>query len=442
MSDARIIAGIDIGSSKVCTVIGQVEDDSRGEINILGVSTSPSRGVRKGQIVDIVEAASSVLDGLEAAQRMAGYQLSSAYVSVGGSHILSQNSHAVVAIAHPEAEITAEDVDRVSEAARAITIPSSRDIIHVIPRMFIVDGQDGIKDPVGMAGIRLEVDTHLIHGATISIKNLTKCINDVKLDVESFVFSGLASGYSVLTDTEKELGVAVVDIGGGTTDICMYVDGAVSHSVVLPVGAKNITNDIAIGLRVSLDSAEQIKLLLSRQPRLIAEPQDFAPGSFKSFDREARKKADEIDLREFNLGDDLQTVSRKLLMDGIIKPRLEEIFTHIAMEFKRSGFHHAIPAGIVICGGGAQTIGLIEVARKVVGLPARIGTPQRITGLVDELQSPAYATAVGLLLYGSDERTDIPSSGPSFGLPKMSVLQGQGGNVLNQVMKMIKKFLP
>ncbi len=442
MAEARIIAGIDIGSSKVCTVIGQIEDDNKGEVNILGVSTSPSRGIRKGQVVDIVEAASSVLEGLEAAQRMAGYTLSSAYVSVGGAHILSQNSHAVVAIAHPEAEITTEDVDRVSDAARAITIPSSRDIIHVIPRMFIVDGQDGIKDPVGMAGIRLEVDTHIIHGAMISIKNLTKCINDMKLDVEAFVFNGLASAQSILTATEKELGVAVVDIGGGTTDVCMYVDGALSHSAVLPVGAKNITNDIAIGLRVSLDAAEQIKLLLSKQPKLVAEPQDMGSGTFKSFDREARKKMDEIDLRPFNLGEDLQFVSRKLLMDGIIKPRLEEIFTHVAMEFKRSGFHTAIPAGVVVCGGGAQTVGLIEVCRKVMGLPTRIGMPQHITGLVDELQSPAFATAVGLLLYGAEERDEAPAQSGGFNLPKMPMLQGQGGNVLQQIMKLVKRFLP
>jgi cell division protein FtsA len=221
----------------------------------------------------------------------------------------------------------------------------------------------------------------------------------------------------------------------------MYVDGALSHSVVLPVGAKNITNDIAIGLRVSLDAAEQIKLLLSRQPRLVAEPQDMNNGTFKSFDREARKKLDEIDLREFHLGEDLQTVSRKLLMDGIIKPRLEEIFTHVAMEFKRSGFHHAIPAGVVVCGGGAQTVGLIEVCRKVLGLPTRIGYPQHITGLVDEIQSPAYATAAGLLIYGAEERDEQPLPTSGFNLPKMPMLQGSSG-VIKQVMSFIKKFLP
>jgi cell division protein FtsA len=436
--DSRIVAGIDIGSSKVCTIIGQVEDDTKGEVNILGVSTTTSKGIRKGQVVDIVEAASAVMDGLEAAQRMAGYTLSSAYVSVGGSQILSQNSHAVVAIAHPEAEITGEDVDRVSDAARAITIPSSRDIIHVIPRMFIVDGQDGIKDPVGMAGIRLEVDTHIIHGAGISLKNLTKCVNDVKLDAEAFVFSGLASAQAVLTDTEKELGVAVVDIGGGTTDICMYIDGALSHSAVLPVGAKNITNDIAIGLRVSLDAAEQIKLLLFKEPRLLVEPIDM--NGHKPFDRDARKKLDEIDLRQFNLGEDLQFVSRKLLLDGIIRPRLEEIFTHVAMEFKRSGFHTAIPAGVVLCGGGSLTVGVVDVCRKVLGLPTRVGIPQHVTGLIDEIQSPVYATAVGLLLYGAQENQE-PVAQTGFSLGKMQNLSSKAPS-MQSIMKLVKKFLP
>jgi cell division protein FtsA len=437
MSDSRIIAGIDIGSSKVCIVIGQLNDEDR-TVNILGVSTTPSRGIRKGQVVDIVEATSSVISGLEAAQRMAGYTLSSAYISVGGAQIQSQNSHAVVAIAHPESEISREDVERVSDAAKAITIPSSREIIHVIPRMFIVDGQDGIKDPIGMTGIRLEVDTHIIHAATISLKNLTKCVNDLKLDVESFVYSGLASANSILTETEKELGVAVVDIGGGTTDISMYIDGALSHSAVLPVGAKNITNDIAIGLRISLDAAEQIKLLISKQPRIVAEPTEVS--GHKPFDREARKKLDEIDLREFNLGEDLQFVSRKLLLDGIIRPRLEEIFMHVAMEFKRSGYQHAIPAGVVVCGGGAQTIGMTEICRRVLGLPTRLGIPQRITGLIDEVQHPAYAAAVGLLLYGAEE-DDVIVEGPSFSLKNVNVLQS-GGGLVTQIMKWIKGFLP
>jgi cell division protein FtsA len=440
MSEKRVIAGIDIGSSKVCTVIGQVGDEG-DPINILGVSTVPSRGIRKGQVVDIVQAESAALDGLESAQRMAGYTLSSAYVSVGGSHILSQNSHAVVAVSHPDAEITQEDVDRVSDAAKAITIPSSREIVHVIPRMFVVDGQDGIKDPVGMTGVRLEIETHIIHGSVTSVRNLTRCINDMKLDVESFVFNGVASAAAVLTDTEKELGVAVVDIGGGTTDISMFVDGALSHSSVLPIGAKNITNDIAIGLRVSLDTAEEIKLLLSRDPRLLAEPVDLQP--HKAFDRDSRKKADEIDLSAFNLGDDLQSVSRKLLLDGIIRPRLEELFSHIAIEFKKSGFHTSIPAGVVVCGGGAQTVGLVDVCKRVMGLPVRIGNPQHIVGLIDELQNPAYSTAVGLLLYGSDEGQHEQEV-HGFSLSKVPSLTNlnAGSGVVQKVFKWIKGFLP
>jgi cell division protein FtsA len=439
MSDKRVIAGIDIGSSKVCTVIGQVGEEG-DPVNILGVSTVPSRGIRKGQVVDIVQAESAALDGLESAQRMAGYQLSSAYVSVGGQHILSQNSHAVVAVSHPDAEITQQDVMRVSDAAKAITIPSSREIIHVIPRMFIVDGQDGIKDPIGMTGVRLEIETHIVHGSLTSIRNLTRCINDMKLDVESFVFNGVASANSVVTETEKELGVAVVDIGGGTTDICLFVDGALSHSAVLPIGSKNITNDIAIGLRVSLDTAEEIKLLLSRDPRILAEPIESPQ---RAFDREARKKADEIDLSMFNLGDDLKSVSRKLLLDGIIKPRLEELLTHVAMEFKKSGYHSNIPAGIVVCGGGAQTVGLVEVCKRVIGLPTRIGTPQHIVGLIDELNNPAYATAVGLLLYGADEGLgEIETRSISF--PQVSGLTNlnAGGQYLQKLFKWIKGFLP
>ncbi|MDQ3239654.1 MAG: cell division protein FtsA [bacterium] len=440
MSDRRVIAGIDIGSSKICTIIGQIGEDVGDAITILGVSTVPSKGMRKGQVVDIVQAESAALDGLESAQRMAGYQLSSAYVSVGGAHILSQNSHAVVAVSHTDAEIIQEDVDRVSDAAKAITIPSSREIIHVIPRMFIVDGQDGIKDPVGMTGVRLEIETHIVHGSVTSVRNLTRCVNDMKLDVESFVFSGVASACAVLTETEKELGVAVVDIGGGTTDISMYIDGALSHSVVLPIGSKNITNDIAIGLRISLDTAEQIKILLSNDPRLLSEPLE---SQHRAFDRDARKKADEIDLSMFNLGDDLKSVSRKLLLDGIIRPRLEELFTHVAIEFKKSGFQTSIPAGVVVCGGGAQTVGLVDVCKRVTGLPTRIGTPHHIDGLIDELQNPAYTTAVGLLLYGANEGVRQQES-RGFSIPKVSGLSqlGSSGDVVQKVYKWIKSFLP
>lgn len=433
LTDERIIAGIDIGTSKICTIIGQANEVC-DPINIIGVSLTPSRGIKKGQVVDIVAASNAVAEGLEAAQRMAGYTMTSAYVSVGGPHIVSANSHAVVAVSRPEVEISADDVMRVSESAKALSLPSSREIVHVIPRSFVVDGQEGIRDPLGMTGSRLEIHTHIIHGAVISLRNLTRCMHDIKLDVDSFVFSGLASGFAVLTDTEKELGVAVVDIGGGTTDICLYVDGALSYSSVLPLGAKHITNDIAIGLRVNLDAAEQIKLLLGKE-----RPVSYLDPSGRLLDKETRKKIDEIDISSLHLGDDLQSVSRKLLMDGIIRPRLEELLAHVEMEFKRSGYSESVPAGVVLCGGGALSPLVVETARRSLGLPVRVGLPQRITGLIDEVQNPVYATAVGLLLYGAQQEEDI--SVRQQGLSPLSSIKN-GGAFVQQIMQWIKGFLP
>ncbi len=253
MARDKILAGIDVGTSKVTTIITSTTEE--GALRVVGVATSSSKGLRKGQVVDIEEATQSVVESLEAAERMAGYSVSQAFVSVGGSHIASQNSHGIVAVAEPEKEITTSDIDRVVDAAKAVSLPSSREIIHVLPRGFTVDGQDGIKDPVGMTGVRLEVDTHLITAGSTARRNLEKCISEVGVDVLGFVFAGLASGEAILTETEKELGIILIDIGAGTTDICVYIEGALAYSSVLPIGAKNITNDIAIGLRESLESA-------------------------------------------------------------------------------------------------------------------------------------------------------------------------------------------
>ena len=261
----KIVAGIDIGTSKITSIIASVPQD--GLVNVLGVANVASRGVRKGQIIDIEEATSGVVESLEATERMAGYSISSAYFSVDGAHVACQNSHGVVAVAEPNKEITPDDVKRAVEAARAVNLPSTREILHVLPRQFIVDSQEGIKDPVGMSGVRLEVNTHIISAAGTTLKNLEKCAQLVGIDADGFVFAGLASATSVLTETEKELGVVLVDLGAGTTDICIYVDGALSYSSVLPVGARNITNDLAIGLRVSLESAEKIKLVLNKKEK-------------------------------------------------------------------------------------------------------------------------------------------------------------------------------
>ena len=260
MAREKIITALDVGSSKITTLIATSAEDA---LTVIGVSTVNSKGIRKGQVVDIDEAVSAISESLEAAERMAGVSTSSCFASIGGVQISSINSRGVVAVAGGENEISDEDVKRVVEAAQAISTPSSREIIHVIPRDYIVDSQEGIKDPVGMTGVRLEVETHIITGATTSMRNLVKCIQQVGLDVEGLVFSGIASAESTLTDTEKELGVALVDIGGGTTDVALFMDGSIAHSAVIPIGGINITNDLAIGLRSSLETAQKIKLALS-----------------------------------------------------------------------------------------------------------------------------------------------------------------------------------
>ncbi len=424
MSKERIIVGIDVGSFKIATLIAQISKED--VLTVIGVSNVAARGLRKGQIVDIDEAVRAISEGVEAAERMAGVSVSSAFVVVGGSHISSVNSRGVVAVAGGENEISEEDVKRVTEAARAISIPSSREIIHVIPRDFIVDSQEGIKDPIGMTGIRLEVETHIVTGATTSMRNLAKCIQQVGVDVEGLVFSGLASAESVLTDTEKELGVALVDIGGGTTDVTLFVDGSIAHSVVIPIGGKNITNDIAIGIRGSLDDAEKIKLELSKVGKKKEEESDEEDG----------KKKDVIDLSKLGLGEELGALSRKTLTDGIIKPRLTEIFTLVGMEIKRSGYAGLLPAGLVVTGGAAETIGLAQVGKEVLRMPVRVGYPTGVTGLIEEVSSPAFSSLIGTLLYGSKVTT--VSSGVSLPLVR-------GGSMVDFAKKLlnwVRSFLP
>src|SRR4030042_3233170 len=296
MHKDKVIVGIDIGSSKVSTVIATIAQDSLP--NIIGVSTQPSKGLRKGQVVDIDEAVGAIAQSVESAERMAGYSIGAAFVSIDGIHIESQNSKGVVAVSSPTGEISPEDVARVIEAARAVSLPSSREILHVIPRYFVVDSQSNIKDPIGMNGVRMEVDTHIITGATTALRNIAKCVTQVGVDVEGMVFSGLASAYSVLSDTERELGVILVDFGGGTTDICIFVDGAPAHCAVLPIGARNVTNDLAIGLRISLDSAEKIKLALSKPPEIAVEPSDNGQVG-------NRKELDQLDVAGLSIDEDL-----------------------------------------------------------------------------------------------------------------------------------------
>ncbi|OGM20884.1 cell division protein FtsA [Candidatus Woesebacteria bacterium RIFCSPHIGHO2_01_FULL_38_9] len=393
----KIVAGIELGSSKVATIIAQVTLDSvslEKNINLIGVSATESKGVKKGQIVDIEEAVESMITSVESAERMAGYNLDNAYISLGGAHVSSQNSHGVVAVSNPEGEISFEDVDRVVEAASAISLPSSRELIHVLPREFIVDGETGVKDPVGMSGVRLEVQTHLITASNAAVKNIRKAVNEVGIAANELVYSGLAASEAALTKTEKELGCVLVDIGGGTTTIAAFIDGALSYSSVFPIGAKNVTNDLAIGLRVSLESAEKIKLALSDDDKKSKKTKDT-------------QISDEFDLQSLGI-DEVKKVSKKTLTEGIIRPRLNEIFSMVKLALDRENLAARIPAGVIITGGGAETVGANESAKRMMLLPVRIGKPRNVGGLIDDVINPAYATPVGLVLYGANRESTEP----------------------------------
>lgn len=432
MARDHSISAIDVGTSKITTLIGSATEEG---VNILGVATVPSRGLRKGQVVNIEEATSAISNSLEAAERMSGATVGSAYLSVGGSHIASLNSHGVVAVAEPEKEIVAQDVRRVIEAAKAVQLPSSREILHVLPRGYIVDSQDGIVDPVGMTGVRLEVDTHLVTGGTTAIRNLHKCVEELGVHIAGVVFSGLASSYATLSETERELGVVLVDIGGGTTDVAIFVEGALSYSSVIPIGAINITKDIAAGLRVSLESAEKIKMLLSESPKIPVLPREEEKGKSK---REA--DSDDIDLSDLDLIEEMKSVSRRTLVDGIVRPRLNEIFTMVGLEIKKSGFGGVTPSGVVITGGGALTVGATDAARRNLAMPVHVGTPGHISGLIDEIMTPAYATSVGLLLYAQKmENTDQTSVFTNLAKVRDRIpVSGIAGKVVD----LVKSFLP
>jgi len=416
----KVVAAIDVGSSKVCTLIGQA-DDSKETINIIGASSVPSLGVRKGQIVDIEEAAESIIKSVEAAERMAGYSLNRVSITVGGGHISSQNSHGVVAVAEPEKEITPEDIDRVIDAAKAISIPSSREILHVIPISYTVDSQDGVANPVGMSGIRLEVKTHIISGSSTAIKNLTKCVSQTGAEIGGIVFSGVTSAQAVLNVTEKELGVILVDIGGGTTSVIVLIEGSPCYTTVLPIGAKNITNDLAIGLRLSLEGAEKLKISLSKTEKKESEQ-------------------DNIELVNLGIYEETKTVSRKTIIEGIIKPRLNEIFTMVSEEIAKNGFAGLTPSGVVLTGGGALTVGTVEICRRCLSLPVRIGIPENVTGLVDDILDPAYSSAIGLLFYSLKEKLYSKTVNVSSFSKVAGKIPMKGA--IEKISSFIKSFLP
>ncbi len=401
MTKERIIAGIDIGSTKICTVIAQVLSD---KISVVGVSSTPSKGIKKGVVVDIDQAVEAISGSLEAAERMAGTAVGSAYVGVNGSHIGSLNSKGVVAVGSGDGEIHGEDVTRATEAAQAISIPGSQEIIHVLARDFVIDGQEGVKNPVGMSGVRLEVETNIIYGLVSSIRNIGKCIAQVGVEISGLVFTGYASSESILTETEKDSGTALVDIGGGTPQICIFEGGSPNYSCVLPVGGQNITNDLAIGLRTSIENSEKIKI-------------KFSQG---------------LDPTEGGVLENNELVTKKAV-EEITHARLSEIFNLVASEIKKSGCSGTIPGGIVISGGGAETAGVLEVGRAVLKTPVRLGTPTGVTGLIDEIVGPAYSCPVGLILFGAHAKGESPFSiFGKRGLPK----------TLTRAADWIKSFLP
>lgn len=430
MREGKIVVGVDVGTSKIVSVIARIDE----AINILGISEVASAGIRKGQIVDIEDAVKAINSSLEAAERMAGFNASRIIASIGGAHIESQNSRGVVAVAATGGEISATDLSRVIDAARAVSLPSSREILHVLPRNYIVDGQEGIKDPIGMNGIRLEVDTHIISANTGAVTNLEKAFSQVGVDVDAVVFAGYASSLAVLSDTEKELGVVLVDIGAGTTDISVYVEGSVAHSSVLPIGARHITNDLAIGLRISLESAEKIKMFLSRPSKKHLRIETEESGEEV---REIPRPTDEVDLGELELPEELRKVSQKTLVDGIIRPRLNEIFTMIGLEIKKSGYGGQTPAGLVITGGGARTVGVTDAAKRMLAMPVRVGVPSNLKGIIDEITDTPFASVVGLITYGA--AMDLESS-KGFSLPKMPSFVS--GNAIGKLFKFIKSFMP
>lgn len=420
INKSKIVAGIELGSSKVTTLVAQVSTEPttyETKISVVGVAASEAKGIKKGQIVDIEDAVEATITSVEAAERMAGYNLDDAYVALDGSHVQSSNSHGVVAVSDPSGEISMDDVERVIEAASAVSLPSSRELIHVIPREYVVDGETGIKDPVGMSGVRLEVETHLVTASGAAIKNIRKAVNEVGIKINELVFSGLASSESVLTKTEKELGCVLVDIGGGTTSVAAFLDGALVFSSVIPIGAKNATNDLAIGLRVSLETAEKIKLALSKE------------------EKKKDKASDELDLDKLGIKE-TRKVSIKTLRDGIIKPRLNEIFTMVRIELERAGISNKVPSGVVITGGGAQTIGIVESAKRTLSLPVRIGSPSGLSGLIDDVENPAFATPAGLVIYGSkhEPQESLTSFGKRIKLPT--------SGIAGKFIDMVKDLLP
>jgi len=376
--DRKMIVGLDIGTSKVVTVVGELAAEN--SLEIIGIGSNPSRGLKRGVVVNIESTVQSIQRAVEEAELMAGCEIHSVFAGIAGSHVRSLNSHGIVAIR--DKEVSSGDVDRVIDAARAVAIPADQRILHVLPQEFLIDSQEGIREPIGMSGIRLEAKVHLVTGAVSAAQNIVKCVQRCGLDVEDVVLEQLASSYSVLTEDEKELGICLVDTGGGTTDIAVFRGGAIQHTAVIPIAGDQVTNDIAVSLRTPTQYAEEIKIKYACALSQLANPDETIEVPSVG-DRPPRRLA------------------RQTLAE-VVEPRYEELFSLVRDELRRSGFEELIAAGIVLTGGSSKMEGAVELAEEVFHVPVRLGIPQYVQGLVDVVRNPIYATAVGLLLYGKE----------------------------------------
>lgn len=383
--DKRMIVGLDIGTSKVVAVVGEVDLD--GSIEIVGIGSHPSRGMKKGVVVDIESTVNAIQRAVEEAELMAGCQIHSVYVGIAGSHIRSMNSHGIVAI--KDGEVVAADIDRVLDAAQAVAIPADQKILHVLPQEYVIDNQGGIKEPLGMSGVRLEAKVHLVTCAVNAAQNIEKCIQRCGLEVDGIILEQLASNFSVITDDERDLGVCLVDIGGGTSDIAIFTDGSIRHTGVIPIAGDQVTNDIAMALRTPTQHAEEIKIRYACALTQLAG-------------------ADET-IKVPSVGDrPPRDLSRQSLAE-VVEPRYDELFTLIQAELRKSGYEELIPAGVVLTGGTSKMEGAVELAEEIFHMPVRLGSPQHARGLHDIIRNPIYATAVGLLIFGARDEAAMSS---------------------------------
>ncbi|WP_431066859.1 cell division protein FtsA [Methylotuvimicrobium sp.] len=379
-SDRNVVVGLDIGTSKVAAIVGEYTDG--GEMEVIGIGCTTSRGLKKGVVVNLESTVQSIRRAVEEAELMAGCHITSVFAGIAGGHIRSLNSHGIVAI--KEKEVTQYDIDRVIDSARAVAIPADQKILHILPQEFVIDLQDGIKEPIGMSGIRLEAKVHMVTGSASAAQNIIKCIRRCGLEVDDIVLEQLASCNSVLTEDEKDLGVCLIDIGGGTTDIAVFANGAIKHTAVIPIAGDQVTNDIAVALRTPTQNAEQIKQKYACALTQLANTEQLI--EVPSIGDRAPRKISVQNLAE------------------IIEPRYEELMLLVQAELRRSGYEEMIAAGIVVTGGSSKVTGLIELAEEIFHMPVRMGVPQHVSGLTDAVKNPVHSTGVGLLLYGKEHR--------------------------------------